>query len=339
VGPAPADLIDELHAPETTDETADRSPHVSAASLIAAIAPVILVLALGFGAGKRHQFDADQARGFSRLALGYALPAALFLGMAHFDRALLLQQGPIALVMLVGYSGLFLALYWVLRALHMATLEAALLGYTLTSTAVPIYGLTVLVPIYGSEVATGLVGLAALMTNLTQVSVAVFLLQSAAKSTRAPSILATIGRSAVNPLVWAPVLGAIFALSGLRLSPYLSAALQPLAVSAAGVAIFASGLALAAHPLKLTSSSVLLGSLFCLAIQPAVFFAMMKLTGVTGTMAQATFVGSTMPIGTPAVLFAQQYGTLEAETAGIMLVTTIGMVVVLPAGMALSAYL
>jgi hypothetical protein len=58
--------------------------NVSASILISAIAPVILVLCLGFVAGKHHSFSAQQARGFSRLALTYALPAALFLGMAHF---------------------------------------------------------------------------------------------------------------------------------------------------------------------------------------------------------------------------------------------------------------
>jgi malonate transporter and related proteins len=67
--------------------------HVNACILISAIAPVILVLFLGFVAGKHHSFSADQAQGFSRLALTYALPATLFLGMAHFDRPLLLSRG------------------------------------------------------------------------------------------------------------------------------------------------------------------------------------------------------------------------------------------------------
>jgi len=96
---------------------------MNTASLIAAIAPVILVLALGFAAGKHHRFDPNQARGFSRLALGYALPATLFLGMAHFDRVVLLRQGPIALVMLIGYGGFFVALYWILRVLGMDKLR------------------------------------------------------------------------------------------------------------------------------------------------------------------------------------------------------------------------
>jgi malonate transporter len=46
-----------------------------------------------------------------------------------------------------------------------------------------------------------------------------------------------------------------------------------------------------------------------------------------------------MPSGTPSVLFAQQYKSCEAETASIMLVSTLGMLVALPAGVALSAYL
>jgi malonate transporter and related proteins len=72
----------------------------------------------------------------------------------------------------------------------MDKLRAALLGYTFASTAVPIYGLTVLVPIYGEQIGTGIVGLAALITNLTQVSIAVFLLQSAAaNSVAAKSVM------------------------------------------------------------------------------------------------------------------------------------------------------
>jgi hypothetical protein len=42
---------------------------------------------------------------------------------------------------------------------------------------------------------------------------------------------------------------------------------------------------------------------------------------------------------TRSVLFAKEYKSCEAETANIMLVTTLGMLVALPTGVALSAYL
>jgi hypothetical protein len=108
--------------------------------LISAIAPVILILGLGFAAGKHRSFSAEQTGGLSRLALQYARPAALFLGMAHFDRHVLLQQGPVVVVMLIGYSVFFLGAYATLRLFRTNKLEAALLGYTTTSTAAPIRG-------------------------------------------------------------------------------------------------------------------------------------------------------------------------------------------------------
>jgi malonate transporter and related proteins len=308
--------------------------------LISAITPVLLVLALGFAAGKHHRFTTEQTQGFSRLALQYALPATLFIGMAHLDRGLLLEQGSIALVMLIGYSALFLVACWILRTRRMEKLKATLFAYAVSSTAVPIYGLTVLVPLYGSQIASGVVGMAALVTNLTQVSVAVFLLEAAApKPGTVPSVWRTISRSALNPLVWAPVIGTVFALSGWHLSSFVSTGLAPLAVSASGVAIFASGLTLAAYPMKLTSFSVILSSLVCIAVKPALFFGMIRGGHMVGTLATATFVASAMPTATPSVLFAQQYGAYEPEMAGIMLLTTVGMLVVIPACMSLAPYL
>jgi hypothetical protein len=58
-----------------------------------ALLPVFFVLALGYVAGKRHAFDAEQATGLSELALGFALPASLFVGMTEIPKELLLQQG------------------------------------------------------------------------------------------------------------------------------------------------------------------------------------------------------------------------------------------------------
>ncbi|MFZ1417508.1 MAG: AEC family transporter [Burkholderiaceae bacterium] len=312
--------------------------------ILTAIAPVMLILALGYAAGKHQSFTQDQSRGLSQLALHYALPAALFLGMAHFNRQLLLEQGPIVVIMLVGYSLFFLLAYWLLRRMGMDKIKATLIGYAVNSTAAPIYGLTVLVPIYGQTTGTGIVGLAALVTNLAQVSVVIFMLQTAAaannKAGQQLSLGASITQAMKNPLVWCPVAGAVFALSGLNLSPVASAALNPLAVSASGVAIFACGLALASYPLKAAfSRTSILAALVCMLVQPALFFLMIKGWGLSTPMAHAAFVAAAMPTSTPSVLFAQQYRTCESEMAGIMLITTVGMVLSLPISLMIAAYL
>ena len=308
-------------------------------TLISALAPVLLVLALGFAAGKHHSFDEDQTKGFSHLALTYALPAALFLSMAHFKRDVLLAQAPIALIMLAGYTGLYLLLYGLLRVAKRGKLEAALLGYTFTSSSVPVFGLTVLTPIYGQDTGSAVVGLVSLITNLAQVSTAVFLMESASPSSgQRVSVLQSIGRSATNPLVWAPVVGGVLAFLGLQLSPYVAATLEPLAAAAGGVAIFASGLVLAAHRVML-SPLVVIGSLIVMALQPAPFFLGLKLGDISGMIASATLVAGAFPNATIAILFAQQYRTAEAETASIMLITTVGMILTIPLAMLVSAYL
>ena len=312
---------------------------IDAPMMISALAPVLLVLGLGYAAGKHKSFDEDQTRGLSHLALTYALPAALFLSMAHFKRETLIEQAPVALVMLVGYSGLYIILYLLLRGARFTKLRAALLGYTFASSSVPVFGLTVLEPIYGSETGSAVVGLVSLITNFAQVSIAVFLLESAAPQPgERVSFIRSIGRAAANPLVWAPVLGGVLAILGLHLSPYAAGALGPLAAAASGVSIFACGLVLASHRLTL-SPLVLLGSLVGLALQPLLFFAAMKLGGLSGLMANASVVASAFPTATISILFARQYRTAEAEVASIMLLTTLGMVVSIPLSLVASTYL
>ena len=312
---------------------------MDAATLIAALAPVLLVLALGFAAGKHKSFDEDQVKGLSHLALTYALPAALFLSMAHFRRTTLIEQVPIALLMLAGYTGLYLLLYWILRLAGRTRLEAALLGYTFSSSSVPIFGLTVLVPIYGQDTGAAVVGLVSLITNLAQVSLAVFLLDSAASADgEKPSLVNSVSRALTNPLVWAPVLGGCLALTGLPLSPSVAAALQPLAAAGGGVAIFAAGLVLAAHRITL-SPLVLIGALIVLAVQPALFFLMMKAGDLRGPITEAALVGSAFPNATIAILFARQYRTSEREVASILLVTTLAMIVAIPLSLLTAGYL
>jgi len=314
------------------------------ALVLTAIAPVMAILALGFWAGKQGIFNPEQARGLSTFALHFALPAALFLSMAQLDHRLLLQQGPMMVIMLIGYSAYFLIAYLFLRALKLPALRATLLGYTVSSTAVPIYGLTVLVPIFGTQIGTGVVGLAALVTNLAQVSVVIFMLQEAAASAAGndggkPGFVRVIGDAVMNPLVWCPMAGTLFSAFGLHLPPMINTALNPLDVCAAGVAIFACGLILAGYKLHMTSRTVFFGTLASLIVQPLLFFAVIKLWGIGTMMAKATFVAAAMPTGTPSALFAQQYKDSEAEIASIMLLTTIAMLVTLPASLFLSGYL
>jgi len=74
--------------------------------LFGSLTPVFFVLALGYLAGKRNTFDADQAAGLSKLALTFALPASLFVSMTEIPKDLLLQQGRLVLALILSHAGL-----------------------------------------------------------------------------------------------------------------------------------------------------------------------------------------------------------------------------------------
>ena len=54
-------------------EPSQKGTIMNASIMISAIAPVIFIIALGYCAGRNKDFDAHQTKGFSRLALRYAL--------------------------------------------------------------------------------------------------------------------------------------------------------------------------------------------------------------------------------------------------------------------------
>jgi malonate transporter and related proteins len=135
--------------------------------LISALPPVFFVLALGYFAGKRNAFDADQAAGLSKLALTFALPASLFVGMTDIRKELLLQQGPLVVALILSHAGLFLVAWLGLSFIKSLRGTASIIyALVLATSATPVFGLAVLEPILGPTSA-GAVGLVALAINLT----------------------------------------------------------------------------------------------------------------------------------------------------------------------------
>jgi malonate transporter len=50
---------------------------------ITVLVPVLFVVLLGYVAGRAKAFDADQVSGVNELALDFALPASLFVGVVN----------------------------------------------------------------------------------------------------------------------------------------------------------------------------------------------------------------------------------------------------------------
>jgi malonate transporter len=304
--------------------------------IVGALLPVFFVLALGYFAGKRNAFDADQAAGLSKFATSYALPASLFVSMTDIPRNLLLQQGPLVLALILAHVGLFLVAWVVLGlAKSLRGTPAILYALMLATSATPVFGLAVLGPILGST-ATGAVGLVALSINLVVPAAVVLLEVDAAKhrgvtndSSRPSPILTGLSSGLKSPLLWGPILGIAIVLIKIPLPRVIAACFELIGSTTSGVAVFAVGLVLAAHALQI-SRVVLLGTLGRLTVQNVALLALVLLLHVHSPFTREAMFCCSFPLATVVVLFAARYKSSESETASMLLLSTLSLAITVP---------
>jgi malonate transporter len=312
--------------------------------LVGALLPVFFVLALGYLAGKRRSFDADQAAGLSKLALGFALPASLFVGMAEIPRELLLEQGHLVLALILAHVGLFLVAWLLLLRVKALTGAASIIfALMLATSATPVFGIAVLQPLLGNT-STGTVGLVALAINLV-VPVAIILLETqnpatggdsaASSSSRRKQVLSGLQSGLTSPLLWGPVLGIIVVVIGLHIPKDIASSFEMIGAATSGVAVFTVGLTLAAHSFHL-SKAVLFGTLGRITVQTVVLFILLRLLHVQGPFAREALVCCSFPLATIVVLLAAKYKAMEGESASALLLSTLSLVVTVPVIVALS---
>jgi malonate transporter len=305
--------------------------------LVGALLPVFFVLALGYAAGKRNTFDANQAAGLSKLALTFALPASLFVSMTHIQKDLLLKQGRLVLALIIAHTGLFLVAWLALRLTKpLSGTPSIIYALMLSTSATPVFGLAILEPILGPT-AAGAVGLVALAINLT-VPPAVVLLEmdAAAKKqsygghSKPNPVLTGLNAGLRSPLLWGPILGIGVVLVGIQLPVVVASCFELIGSATSGVAVFAVGLVLASHPVLL-SSRVVAGSAARVTIQLAVLFALVHILRVTSPFTREALVCCSFPLATVVVLFAARYKSAESESASMLLISTLALAITVPA--------
>jgi malonate transporter len=306
--------------------------------LFGALTPVFFVLALGYLAGKRNVFDADQSAGLSKLALTFALPASLFVSMTDIRKDLLLEQGRLVLALILSHAGLFVVAWLLLRLVRSLGGTASIIYALMVATsATPVFGLAVLGPLLGPT-SGGAVGLVALAINLT-VPPAVILLemdaatkhqQGTTNPSRSSAVVTGLNAGMKSPLLWAPILGIAVVLAGIHLPAVVASCFELIGSATSGVAVFAVGLVLAAHPVRF-SPTVLFGSLARVTVQSAVLFALLRLLHVISPFAREALVCCSFPLATVVVLFAARYKAVESEAASMLLVSTLALAITVPA--------
>lgn len=302
-------------------------------TVIGALLPIVVTLAVGFLAGWHHDFDAKQATILNRMVMLYALPLSLFAGMVGMDRTQILSQGPLALSILVCMAGAYGIVYLLCRyVFHRDTMTAALLALAISGPAVPFVGVTVLGHLFGTQSAVP-ISVASLVMNLIQVPLTLMLLSYGMASTRAAAVGGTtdtasqglgdhIVHALKEPVVWAPLLALVLIVMNIGFPAEITDSLNLLGRATGGVALFASGIVLFSRRVSISFPVVLAVAARNLII-PGVMLAGLMLLGAAPDLTRESVLTLAIPTASIAVILAVQYQTAEQEMASILFFSTI----------------
>jgi Membrane transport protein/short chain dehydrogenase len=138
-----------------------------------------------------------------------------------------------------------------------------------------------------------------------------------------------------QPLVIAPVLGVVVALSGWHLPVALHNSLTLLGSATSGVALFALGLLLTGETLKLSFSAVL-NTVTKNPVQPLAIWLLALLLDMPGEYGRQLILLGALPTATITTMFALRYKVYTSESNATVLLSTVVSIVTLGAAIALT---
>ena len=288
-----------------------------------ALAPTFFVLVLGYAAGRFGRIGQSAVGPLNILIMEYALPAALFVGMATAPRAVLFKQSPafpvLALAMLVPFAGW----YAYRRRCGDDMGEASVQALTVSLPKFAAAGLPIVAAVSGKAggsfialtIAAGAMIPSPLSLTLLELS------KGGAAGGLAGRIGIALRRACAKPIVWAPALGVVFSIAGLELPLFILDSFKLIGQATAGAALFLTGLVLSLQRFRLTGSLVA-AVVVANVLQPLLCLLIVWLAHMPWDVARLTVLCCALPSGFFGILFAVNYGRPTAEIGSIVLAST-----------------
>ena len=306
------------------------------AAVLAKLLAMFVTVALGYIAARQNWLgkreDGDPARVLGNLAFYLFVPALLFRTTARLD----LAHMPWRTLAAFFVPALLLLFAVYLQQRRRAAVDGAAAPSVRAITAT--FGNSVQV---GIPFAAALFGEAGLAIHVTLVSLHALVLLSvltmlveldlarARHSHAEPSALlqtlATTARNTViHPVVLPVVAGLLWNTTGLGIHPIVDEGLLTLASAVVPVCLVLIGVTLAAYGVRGRVRGALMLSALKLLVMPALVLVVAKFAfGLEGLPLAVIVVMASLPAGSNALIFAQRYETLQAETTATIVLSTV----------------
>jgi predicted permease len=298
--------------------------------VLSSLLPVVLLILIGFVAGKAKLVRGESVRDLSNLVFLVLTQALLFRTMSsvHIEQ---LDFQPVAQYFLVA-GGLFVAMLWIYGGNSRASVLALASIFSNTlMIGVPLIGLA-----YGQEGQVLLFTLISLHA-LVLLSFATLVLelqvaheQAALSGERRPvwrTVASAMRNAIIHPVPLPIVVGLVYAQTGWVLHPIVDRPLALLGSAFGPVALVLVGITLALTSIGQQIGLALRLSLVKTVVHPVLMGGVGYFLGLRGLNLAVMTVAAALPIGANVFLFSQRYRKEEdAVTAGVAVSTAMAIV-------------
>lgn len=298
------------------------------------VLPIFALILAGWIARKTGALGPNATREVNRLVVYLALPALLFDIMANAKREQIWQPGFIAAFTL-GCAVVFAAtLAWrLVKGRHLADASIDALNASYANTG--FVGFPLVLSLVG-DTGMGPTLIATILTVCVLFAIAIILIEVGLQVAirRRDILVKTLASLAKNPLLVAPVLGALVMLSGLPLPAPVHSFMKLLGGAASPCALVALGLFLAngqtAHkhretgraPQRLSTTGILVG--LKLVAQPAITWVIAgPLLNLPDITTHTVVLLAALPTGTGPFMLAEFYNREAILTGRVVLASTV----------------
>lgn len=299
--------------------------------ILYAIVPILVVMLLGYYAGKTGAFTGENARVLNKLVLNYALPAALFVSIIKANREMLSIDVKLTVISFVVLMACFFIVYLVFRYMYRDTMaESAISALISGSPTIGFLGFAVLQPIFGDSASVGLViAIVAIEVNAFGIPIGLALLNAGNAGQNAahdggkkPNPWLPVLDAIKEPVAWAPILAVVLVLCGLEWPAYLDPSFDLLKGANASVAVFAAGITLSSVKIKINGQA-LMGSFLKLVVMPLAILAAGIIFKMEPVNLKMLVVCAALPPAFSGIIIASRYNTYVATGTSSLALSTI----------------
>ncbi len=309
------------------------------AILLDSLVPIFAVMALGYFAGSVRDIDNRHVAELNALVMDFALPASLFVATATTPWRTLAAQSRLLLVLAISMLALYGLSYWMQRRLF--GLDSSAASVQALTVSLPNYaaaGLPLIAAVFGpARTIYVALAIAAGSIVVSPLTLAVLEASRPASGDRrgADLILSAVGRSLLKPIVAAPIIGALWAISAIPLPDFVGQAFNLIGQAAGGVALFLTGLILSSQRMELTLN-VISGALLNNVAHPLLVVGLVMLLPMVHDAGRAAILLSALPSGFFGVLFGLRYGVESCEAGSTLIASSLLSAITLPVALVLT---